>query len=282
MVVWELGEGPGEDGGADAQGLRIVSLVPSLTELLFDLGLGAQVVGRTGFCVHPREAVRRVPKVGGTKTVDVAAVRALAPTHLLVNVDENERPTVEELARSIPRVVVTHPTRLEHNHALFAAIGQRFGRQREAAGLSARLREAQALLSGQSRTPRDVIYLIWKDPWMTVRHDTYIADLLAQAGLRVIAPDASRRYPDIRWEAWPRWQTDKQAPAVAAVPVLFSSEPFRFTERHLREFAREQGIDPARCLRVDGEMLSWYGSRAVAGVRYLAQLRTRLDAAATA
>src|SRR5436305_9972900 len=91
-----------------ADDARIACLVPSLTELLFALDLGAQVVARTGFCIHPRDAVRRVPKIGGTKDPDLVALRALAPTHLIVNVDENRREVVEEAARFVPHVVVTH------------------------------------------------------------------------------------------------------------------------------------------------------------------------------
>jgi ABC-type hemin transport system substrate-binding protein len=83
--------------------------VPSVTELLCDLGLASQIVGRTGFCIHPREIVRSIPKVGGTKDVNVDRIRELAPTHLVVNIDENRKETVEELARFVPSVVVTHP-----------------------------------------------------------------------------------------------------------------------------------------------------------------------------
>src|SRR5438477_1283761 len=95
-----------EVAGATA---RIVSLVPSITELLFDLGLAAQVVGRTGFCVHPGDLVKRVAKVGGTKSIEIMRIKRLAPTHLIVNIDENPRATVEELSRFVPHVIVTHP-----------------------------------------------------------------------------------------------------------------------------------------------------------------------------
>ena len=103
--------------------VRIVSLVPSLTELLFALGLGERIVGRTGFCVHPRDAVRRVARVGGTKDVDVDKVLALAPTHLIVNIDENRRETVDELAGRIPHVVVTHPLTPDDNPGLYRMLG---------------------------------------------------------------------------------------------------------------------------------------------------------------
>jgi ABC-type Fe3+-hydroxamate transport system substrate-binding protein len=248
---------------------RIVSLVPSLTELLFELDLGEHVVGRTGFCVHPRDAVRAVHKVGGTKSVDVDAVLALAPTHLVVNVDENEKPTVERLARDIPHVVVTHPLKALDNLALYEQFGETFDRAAQAARLSARLQTALADARAREWRPRDVLYLIWKAPWMTVSRDTYIADMLAQVGLIAIAPPSERRYPEIDWATLP--------PSRAEL-VLFSSEPYRFRARDALAFAKAHGLPPSRCLTVDGEMTSWYGPRAIEGLRYLVRLREAVEA----
>src|ERR1700752_5348819 len=121
------------------RGTRIVSLVPSITELLFTLKLDTQIVGRTGFCVHPRDKVRRVPKVGGTKAVKIDVVRALQPTHLIVNIDENERENVEQLRAFVPHVVVTHPLTPEDNFALYALLGAIFDRDDEARALGAQL-----------------------------------------------------------------------------------------------------------------------------------------------
>jgi ABC-type Fe3+-hydroxamate transport system substrate-binding protein len=248
---------------------RIVSLVPSLTELLFELGLGEHVVGRTGFCVHPRDAVRAVRKVGGTKTVDVDAVLALAPTHLVVNVDENEKPTVERLAREVPHLVVTHPLTAADNLGLYEQFGRTFDRAAQATRLADRFREALAQARAGQWPPLDVLYLIWKAPWMTVSRDTYIADMLAQVGLNAIAPPSDRRYPEIDWATLP--------PSRAHL-VLFSSEPYRFRERHALAFAREHGLAPSRCRTIDGEMTSWYGPRAIEGLHYLVRLRETLGA----
>src|SRR5512146_2198765 len=106
---------------------RIVCLVPSVTELLFELGAGDRLVGRTGFCVHPKDRIRTIPKVGGTKSVDIEAVRALAPTHVVVNVDENEKPTVDRLAAFVPNVIVTHPLGPLDNLPLYRLLGAIFG-----------------------------------------------------------------------------------------------------------------------------------------------------------
>jgi ABC-type Fe3+-hydroxamate transport system substrate-binding protein len=252
-----------------SDGPRIVSLVPSLTELLFALGLGPQVVGRTGFCVHPRDAVRAVPKVGGTKSVDVDKVIALRPTHLVVNVDENERPTVELLARHVPEVVVTHPLRAADNLDLFERFGRTFGREREAARLADAWHEADARIRTRQWRDLQVLYLIWKDPWMTVSRDTYIADMLARVGMTAVSPPSSRRYPEVDWTSLPPSSVDL---------VLFSSEPYRFRDRDARAFAREHGLPESRCLAIDGEMTSWYGPRSIEGLDYLARLRDAIEA----
>jgi ABC-type Fe3+-hydroxamate transport system substrate-binding protein len=248
--------------------MRIVSLVPSLTELLFALDLDEAVVGRTGFCVHPRDRVRRVLKVGGTKTVDIEAIRALAPTHVVVNVDENELPTVEAIAQFVPNVVVTHPLNVEDNRALYRQFGDAFDRTAQAERLvEAFDRSLQVARDG--RWPvRTVVYLIWKDPWMTVSADTYIASMLAEVGLVAQAPSTGRRYPEIDWSAFD---------AAAQDFVLFSTEPYRFRERHLAEFAAEHGLDRRRCRLVDGEMMSWYGPRAIEALQYLVGFRQSLD-----
>lgn len=149
---------------ADRPALRIVSLVPSLTELLCSLGLRDALVGRTGFCIHPRDALRSVPKVGGTKDVDLDRVRALAPTHLVVNVDENEKPTVDALAADVPEIVVTHPIGVEDNLALIGRFGALFDRRAQAAVLADRFTSALAGLRARRFETLPVVYLIWKDP----------------------------------------------------------------------------------------------------------------------
>jgi ABC-type Fe3+-hydroxamate transport system substrate-binding protein len=148
--------------------MRIVSLVPSLTELVCELGLAGQLVGRTGFCIHPRAVLRDVPKVGGTKTVKLDAVRALAPTHVILNMDENRRETAEALAQFVPRLVITHPLGPLDNLALYRRFGEEFGRAREAEALCARFQQAYDAACGQRFAERTVLYLIWKDPWLTV------------------------------------------------------------------------------------------------------------------
>ncbi len=253
-----------------AEGPRIASLVPSATETLVALGLGPHLVARTGFCIHPADAVRDVPKVGGTKDVNLAKLKRLAPSHVVVNVDENRHETAAALREFVPHVIVTHPQRPEDNLALFeqlrAAFAGQPGVDERAAALAAEFSTALARCRGQTRPVEEVLYLIWRDPWMTVARDTYISTLLAEIGWRSW-PDVrggehgAGRYPALAGdEPWLR-NVDR---------VLLSSEPYRFNESHVAE---AQALCPqARVQLVDGELLSWWGSRGAAGLDYLCQL----------
>ncbi|HYD78521.1 MAG TPA: helical backbone metal receptor [Paucimonas sp.] len=246
-------------------GVRIVSLVPSITELLFDLGLAPWIVGRTGFCVHPKDAVSAVPKVGGTKDVNIGKIRKLAPTHLVVNIDENEKPTVEALAEFVPHVIVTHPLAPRDNLPLYRLLGAVFGAEERAEALCARFEEEYAALRAAARNgrARRVLYCIWQDPWMTVSRDTYIARMLAEVRWEQAVVADPRRYPSFAWSERLLADVDE---------VLLSSEPYRFTEAHADALERQIG-KPVQLL--DGEMVSWYGSRAILGLRYMRELISR-------
>ena len=249
---------------------RIVSLVPSLTELVCALGLASELVGRTGFCIHPRALVHRVPKVGGTKTVDLEAVRALAPTHLIVNVDENRLETVDALRAAVPSIIVTHPRGPLDNPPLYRLLGGVFGCEAEAEALCDRFMAAHAAAAAaQAATPVRVLYLIWRQPWMTVSADTYIARMLGVFGWQVWSSSRPQRYPELLLEEC-RGAVDR---------VLLSSEPYAFRERHLAEVQRALPGVPVGL--IDGELVSWYGPRAIEGLHYLARY-TREAVAATA
>ncbi len=256
---------------------RIASLVPSLTELLFELGLGPWLVARTGFCIHPRAAVAAVPKVGGTKDVNLAKLRRLAPTHVLVNVDENRRETVDAIRSwsaaegpAAPQIVVTHPLAPDDNLALVDQLLDHFGAlegvTERAERLRSSLRDELEQTCPDGRPLQRVLYLIWRDPWMSVARDTYIARMLGRVNWQTLpeldgGTSGAARYPVVRGdEAWLA-QVDQ---------VLLSSEPYAFTQAHVDE---AKVLCPnARVRLVDGEMLSWYGARAVPGLRYLRQI----------
>jgi hypothetical protein len=249
---------------------RIASLVPSVTELVVALGLRPRLVARTGFCIHPAQALRDVPKVGGTKDVNVARLRRLAPTHVIVNVDENRLDIVEALRSFVPHVLVTHPCAPEDNHALVDQLADAFGSE---PGVAARARALQERLAIElaATVPADrplqrVLYLIWRDPWMTVARDTYISRMLARVNWQTEpavegGARGAARYPVVKGDE----------PWLGGVDrVLLSSEPYRFTAEH---FPHAAALAPgARVQRVDGELLSWYGPRAADGLRYLRAL----------
>lgn len=261
---------------------RIASLVPSLTELVAALGLSGQLVGRTGFCVHPAELVQGIPKLGGTKDVQLERLRAVRPTHVLVNVDENRLDTVQALAdwpaAERPAVVVTHPGGPEDVPALIEQLVVTFEAgpglpddvrrqlRPRATALQHELHEALALTRPDGRPPRRVLYLIWRGPWMTVARDTYLSRMLARVGWHTWpdqdgGPHGAARYPVLRGdEAW-----------LANIDqVLLSSEPYAFGPAHRAEAQR---LCPrAQVSLVDGEALSWYGPRTVPGLRLLRQL----------
>lgn len=245
---------------------RIVSLVPSITELVCALGLTHWLVGRTGFCIHPQADLAAVPKIGGTKDVNVDKIKALAPTHLIVNIDENEKPTVDRLAEFIPHVIVTHPLAPEDNPSLYRLLGTIFRADEKAVQLCAAFAQAYDRVrtmasSGVSRDWR-VLYCIWKDPWMTVSRDTYIARMLALIGWQQWQSPLDKRYPEFRWDAGLLDQVDE---------ILLSSEPYHFTATHVDALEKQLG-KPVRL--VNGEYLSWYGNRAIDGLAYLRHLAT--------
>ena len=246
---------------------RIVSLVPSITELVCALGLSGELVGRTGFCIHPKSALARVPKVGGTKSVNLEKIRALAPTHVIVNVDENKKETADALARFVPNVIVTHPLAPEDNLALYRQIGSAFGKEAEAERLSLQFEKALEEVRAGNYRRRKVLYLIWKNPWMTVSRETYVSRMLALVGLDTLPVTSESRYPEL---------ANLDIPGVEL--VLLSTEPFCFRESHAREIGKATGL-PTRL--IDGEMTSWYGPRAIAGLRYLAELGTELSRSIT-
>ena len=264
----------------EAGRLRIVSLVPSITELLFDLGLGKQVVGRTTFCVHPAAKVRRIPRVGGTKTVRLDRLLALQPTHVVVNIDENLKATASAIAEAGPTLVVTHPQSPEDNVTLYRLMGAVFGRWERAQELVTRFAHSLSALQSEATDlpPRQVLYLIWRDPWMSVARDTYISRMLAQVGWHTLPATSEARYPEV----------DLASEEVRGADlVLLSSEPYPFKARHLDEVAAAMtaqdpggaaGHDGPKVTLIDGEMLSWYGSRVIDGLGYLGRFARSLGA----
>ncbi|WP_426100324.1 helical backbone metal receptor [Massilia sp. TSP1-1-2] len=239
---------------------RIVSLVPSITEMLCALGLAPQLVGRTGFCIHPHSVVGAIAKVGGTKDVNLDKIRKLAPTHVIVNIDENEKSTADALAAFVPHLVVTHPMGPRDNLALARLLGALFCvAERAEAWCAAFEAEYARLQAAPKGRPATVLYCIWQDPWMSIASDTYIARMLAEIGWRTPVLGA-QRYPVFTWNEALLAQIDC---------VLLSSEPYRFTQAHADALEKQIG-KPVYV--IDGEMMSWYGSRSLEALGYLRAL----------
>jgi len=246
---------------------RIVSLVPSITELLFDLGLEANVVGRTAFCVHPKEAVKNIRIIGGTKQINMDKLRAVDATHAIVNIDENPKEMAKDLAAMGIAVIATHPEKPEDNIELFNLLGGIFNRGAEAQTLCVALNQALDEIRDLRKTlpSSKVLYLIWKDPWITVSQDTYASQMLALINWQTVGHNPEVRYPAI--DHLPRLLEISDR-------VLFSSEPYSFTSVHIEDFRTAFSCAGKRLQKVDGEMVTWYGSRAIKAIRYLGELAT--------
>lgn len=246
---------------------RIISLVPSQTELLYHLGLDETVVGITKFCIHPEKWFRSKTRVGGTKTIDTEKVKQLQPDLIIANKEENVKEQIEIL-ESIAPVWVSDVNDLDDALEMIAAIGKMVGKLNESAELISSITDGFAKLSAQiSQLPHQLItaYLIWKDPYMTVGGDTFISNMLKRCGFKNVFADRNR-YPEITLE---------ELTAPGCDLVLLSSEPYPFKEKHLEEI--QNTIPGAKTLLVDGEMFSWYGSRLQYAATYFEDLIARLQ-----
>jgi ABC-type Fe3+-hydroxamate transport system substrate-binding protein len=247
--------------------MRIVSLCPSLTELVFDLGHGESLVGRTKFCVHPADRVETVEKVGGTKNPKIDRIVALAPDLVLLNEEENRREDAEALEAAGIRCHVSFPHTALDTAAMVRSIadaihaseaGEHIARDIES-------RHARVVRAAEGRDAVRFAYLIWREPWMVVNADTFVSALLTDAGGRNVFASQSDRYPTI---------TPEQLSAADPHVVLLSTEPFPFKPSHADELATVSGLPRDRFRIVDGEMLSWHGSRTPNGIDYAEQVIT--------
>ncbi|MGH7668807.1 MAG: helical backbone metal receptor [Gemmatimonadaceae bacterium] len=242
---------------------RIISLVPSQTELLFDLGLGDRVVGITNFCVHPADWFRAKSRVGGTKQVDLGRVRALKPDLIIGNKEENTQADIEALAQEFP-VWMSVVLNLDDALAMIEALGRITATEEKSNAIRAGIRSAFAALQPLP-TPLSAAYFIWKKPWMIVGEGTFIRDMLDRCGLTALTNKVDGRYPVLE---------DAQLAALDPDVVLLSSEPFPFKERHIA--AVNMVLPGTPVYLVDGEPFSWYGSRLLLSPQYFRTLQERL------
>ena len=240
--------------------LRIVSLVPSQTELLIDLGLEEQLVGITKFCVHPVDLRQRKEVVGGTKQLHKDKVAALNPTLILCNKEENTKEIVEDL-QEIALVWVTDIFTLDDALQTILNLGRFLDVVPKATVLVEEIQnEADSFaefINGKSE--REVLYFIWKNPYMAVGKNTFVNDLLERNNMINVLPEGSR-YPEVSPET-----------TIKPELLLLSSEPYPFAEKHQKQIEKEWGIPT---MLVDGEYFSWYGSRLREAFKYFKSIHT--------
>ena len=253
--------------------MRIVSLCPSLTELVFALGRGPELVGITEFCVHPAHGVAGLETIGGTKSPKIARIVELAPDVVFMNEEENRKQDAEALAKAGVECHVSLPRDCSETAEMVRSIGARLDRAREAERIALDIESRAARVERDSAGKATVTfaYLIWRKPWMSVNADTFASGLLTLAGGRNVFAALSDRYPEIDLEA-----LKAAAPAV----VLLCTEPFPFQAKHIDELASATGFAHDRFAIADGEYLSWHGSRTPDGIDYAERLIA--NAAATA
>lgn len=238
---------------------RIVSLVPSQTELLVDLGLRDNIVGVTKFCVHPNKLRKEKTIVGGTKNVHFEKVKALNPDIVICNKEENTEEIVIELEKIAP-VWVSDISNISECIEMINRLGEVFEVSQSALEISSKiLSELKAFRAFSEKLPiKKVVYLIWKDPYMAAGRDTFINELLELNRFENLFTDENSRYPEVREELLRQAET-----------ILLSTEPFPFKQKHVSEFQKEF---KAEVKLVDGEFFSWYGSRMTKAFEYFKRL----------
>ncbi|MDQ3395489.1 MAG: helical backbone metal receptor [Bacteroidota bacterium] len=236
---------------------RIISLVPSQTELLFDLGLNEEIVGITKFCIHPPSKVKKIAKIGGTKNFNFEKINSLHPDLIIANKEENYKEGVLQLSQSFP-VWVSDIKDLDEAYTMIEGIGSITDKSSAASEIIGRIKKDLEAIKINKK--KKALYLIWKNPYMSIGGDTFINQMLEYAGFENLL-NKSRRYPQI---------SPEEIAFMAPEYILLSSEPYPFKEKHINEF---QKISPkSKIMVVDGEMFSWYGSRLQYSAKYFKEL----------
>lgn len=239
---------------------RIVSLVPSQTELLYDLKLEEQVVGITKFCVHPESWFRSKRRIGGTKQLDISKIKSLQPDLIIANKEENERDQIAQLSSEFP-VWTSDISTIDDALTMIKQVGMITGQLSKAEEIIANIQTGLRCLADRAvQDTRKAAYFIWYKPWMTVGGDTYINSMMEMAGL-INVFKSSTRYPETTLQELERLKPDT---------ILLSSEPFPFKDLHVAEM--KAAVPSADVMLVDGEMFSWYGSRMIKAIPYLKTL----------
>jgi ABC-type Fe3+-hydroxamate transport system substrate-binding protein len=242
---------------------RIISLVPSQTELLFDLGLDEEVVGITKFCIHPSKWFNSKNRIGGTKTVNYKKIKALKPDLIIANKEENTQSEIEELQKIYP-VYTSDIYNLEDSLNMIETIGKITKTDIRAKEIVHKIKSDFLKLKSIEHKKNKVLYFIWQNPYMTIGPNTFINDMLNRSGFKHI--DLGNRYPEVS-----ETQLQKLNPDF----IFLSSEPYPFKEKDIKKF--KELCPSSKVLLVDGEMFSWYGSRLLKSVKYFIDLNDKIS-----
>lgn len=243
---------------------RLVSLVPSQTELIADLGLEAYLAGITKFCVHPANLRKTKTIVGGTKKVHFDKIKALEPELILCNKEENTKEMVTELEKIAP-VHVSDIKTVEDNYSLIKMYAEMLDCRQEASNMIDTIQKARFGFDKNKTHPKTVLYFIWKDPWMSVGRDTFIHQMLTENNL-INYCEKEVRYPEI--------DLHRLKPGDAPDLIFLSSEPYPFKKKHQKEL---QALFPKSNIQlVNGEFFSWYGSRLTKAYEYFKELHIKI------
>jgi ABC-type Fe3+-hydroxamate transport system substrate-binding protein len=236
---------------------RIISLVPSQTELLWDLGLHNEIIGITKFCIHPQKMFKSKNRVGGTKTIDIDKIRNLKPDLIIGNKEENEHSQIIELQKEFT-VWMSDIYNLNDAYKMIKDIGELVNKKNESLLMISNIKKSFSLLKKHNKT---ALYLIWKSPYMAAGKSTFIGDLLCEIGLINCLENSNLRYPELLLEDIKQLNPDV---------ILLSSEPFPFKENHISEL--KEHLPSTTIQLVDGELFSWYGSRLLKSATYFNEL----------
>lgn len=242
---------------------RIISLVPSQTELLFHLGLNERVIGITKFCIHPESWQKSKTIVGGTKNVDIEKIISLSPDFIIANKEENSFEDIKQLQMRFP-VYVSDITTIEEATQMIFSVGKITGANQQAIDIIEKISHRFASLNTLINKP-SVAYLIWKNPYMAAANHTFIHSILRLFGFDNVFSDL-HRYPCITIE-----MLKDHKPQF----VLLSSEPYPFREKHKAEL--QAALPDSKIMLVNGEMFSWYGSRLINTPKYLNELKREIQ-----
>jgi|SRR5690348_62147 len=244
---------------------RIISVVPSLSELLFDLGLNEEVIGITKFCIHPQKWFKEKVRIGGTKTLQIEKIQALRPDLIIANKEENDKGQIERLAENCD-VYLSDVNTLPDALKMIVRIGELTDHRQQAMELRFKIKKGFDTLSRHHATPNiRSAYFIWKNPWMVAANNTFINEMMRYAGLKNIFEEMSR-YPAITIEELERLEPDL---------ILLSTEPYPFKEKDKEEF--DLLFPKTKIAIADGEMFSWYGSRLLKSIDYFHSFRKNIS-----